>query len=248
VSSLQSEQKSIAIVEDDEGDVNVMLSYIDRYRKESTAELETAVFLSGMDFLEEYKPIYDIIFMDIDMPHLDGINTARLLRRVDPYVGLVFVTNMAQYAIKGYEVSALDFIVKPVSYFNFKEKLEKYLLRLARDRSNAPTIVLDTGASSFHKVSVSEIFYIIKDKNYLVYTTAEGEFRVRGTMRGAEETFKGTPIVKCANGCMVNLAHVRKKVRNTVFIGDMQFNVTAPHQEEFTRAMMAYLRGGGGVS
>lgn len=238
-------RKRLVIVEDDERDLRCILEHIDRYRDETGTDIETTVFRSGLDILDEYRPIYDIIFMDIEMPHLDGMNTAKRLREIDPRVGLVFVTNMAQYAIKGYEVRALDFVVKPVTYFAFKDKLEKYFRRLIEEKAYSASILLDLGSSSFQRLAVEDIYYVVKDRNYLVYTTREGEFRVRGTMRSAEETLAGTTVVKCANGCMVNLAHVRKKVRNTVFIGDMQFSVTAPNQEEFTRAMMRYLREGG---
>ena len=66
---------------------------------------------------------FDIVLMDIDMPGMNGMETARALRKVDAAVILIFVTNMAQFAISGYEVDATDFILKPVNKYSFAIKI-----------------------------------------------------------------------------------------------------------------------------
>lgn len=65
------------------------------------------MFTDGVEILEDYRPVYDIIFLDVKMQHLDGMETARRIRELDSDVLLIFITNMAQYAIKGYAVGAL---------------------------------------------------------------------------------------------------------------------------------------------
>ena len=72
------------------------------------------------------------------MPRLGGMPTAERIRQLDPEVVLIFVTNMAQYAIRGYEVDALDFVLKPVSYYQFSTKLERALQRIQRRRAGGP--------------------------------------------------------------------------------------------------------------
>lgn len=79
-------------------------------------------YYASVDFLEEYDSTYDIVFLDIEMPGSDGLTTAREIRGKDDAVAIIFITNMAQYAIHGYEVNAIDFMVKPVGYFNFAQK------------------------------------------------------------------------------------------------------------------------------
>lgn len=113
-----------------------------------------------MNFLDEYDGNLDVVFMDIEMPHLDGIETAKKNRQKAPSLGIVFVTNMAQYAIKGYEVNAIDFIVKPVEYFVFTDKLKK-AIRFS-DRNREKEIIIETD-NSVSRLRVSQIVYVEKD-------------------------------------------------------------------------------------
>lgn len=113
------------------------------------------------------------------MPHLNGIEAAKRLRQADPMVVLVFVTNMEQYAICGYEVNAIDYLLKLVSWLTFRNKLEKAIRAVPSHAQNSLILPCEDG---FVKVPVSGIQYLEKKKNYILYHTAQGEFRDRGSM------------------------------------------------------------------
>lgn len=115
----------IAIVEDDEKDAEILRSYIDRFGAEHAEQFVIERFNDGMQFISAYSATFDIVFMDIEVPVFDGISTARKLRELDNDVCLIFVSNLAIYALVGYEVDAMDYMVKPVKYFNFALKMEK---------------------------------------------------------------------------------------------------------------------------
>ena len=225
-------ERTIAIVDDDREDTERLVQFIDKYKVEKNLQIRTKVYSNGLDFLEEYRPIYDVIFLDIEMPHIDGIKTARKLREIDEHVALIFITRMAQYAISGYEVSALDFILKPIRYGTLTEKLERALQYADREAHKDLFLFLNVGGDSFRKVNSRDIYYIIKDRNYIVYVTKNGTFRLRGTLRQVEDTLKGSSIIQCAKGVLVNLIHIEQKVKNTVYINGMQF----------TKALMQYLQ------
>ena len=107
----------IAVVEDNTAVREELCGFIAKYAQESGRKLDVTPFADGSQIVEPYRPGFDIIFLDIEMPRLGGMPTAERIRQLDPEVVLIFVTNMAQYAIRGYEVDALDFVLKPVSYY-----------------------------------------------------------------------------------------------------------------------------------
>ena len=100
-------------------------------------------FADGMEILEDYRPQFDIIFLDVEMKHLDGMETARRIRERDGGVLIVFITNMAQYAIRGYAVGALDYVLKPVPYFAFSQQLQKALGQLEKRERHYLAVAVD---------------------------------------------------------------------------------------------------------
>ena len=94
----------IAIVEDQEETRESLNRFVRQYAQEQGLQVEISLITDGAEIAEHYTPGFDIIFMDVEMPRLDGFGAAEAIRAVDADVVLVFVTNMAQYAIRGYEV------------------------------------------------------------------------------------------------------------------------------------------------
>lgn len=115
----------IAIVEDEAAVRGQLAGYVQRYTRQYGTPFEVTEFTDGMEILEDYRPQFDIIFLDVEMKHLDGMETARRIRERDGGVLIVFITNMAQYAIRGYAVGALDYVLKPVPYFAFSQQLQR---------------------------------------------------------------------------------------------------------------------------
>lgn len=113
----------IAIVEDEENYRNILQEYLQKYEQEYGEQIHLSVYTDGDEITENYSAKYDIIFMDIEMQFMDGMTAARKIREADKGVIIIFITNMAQYAIQGYEVDALDYVLKPIAYFAFSKKL-----------------------------------------------------------------------------------------------------------------------------
>ena len=116
---------NIAIIEDERDAAQLIRSYLDEYSKSSGEQFTVYEFSNAVRFLENYTAKYDIVFMDIELPDMNGMEASRRLRMMDKDVILIFVTNMAQCAVSGYEVEAFSFIVKPATYNNFVMKLER---------------------------------------------------------------------------------------------------------------------------
>ena len=125
----------IAVVEDQQEVRDELCRFIRKYAAENSLQVEAVPIEDGAVIAAHYEPGWDIIFMDVEMPGMDGFGAAEKIRAVDGDAVLVFVTNMAQYAIKGYEVDALDYVLKPVNYYQFCTKLSRAVQRVQRRRS-----------------------------------------------------------------------------------------------------------------
>ena len=128
--------RNIAIVEDENESAQVLERYIKKYALESGQELNVVRFGNAADFLSDYKSVYAVVFMDIQMPKLNGMDGAIELRKIDKTVSIVFVTSLMQYAQRGYEVDAVSFLVKPFNYYDFslKNELQKGARHLCDER------------------------------------------------------------------------------------------------------------------
>ena len=122
----------IAVVEDEELYAEQLQNYISKYAEERKKQIKVTWFQDGEDIVSGYKGEYDIILLDIQMRFMDGMTAAEKIRELDSEVVLMFITNMIQYAVRGYEVDAMDYVVKPVEYFAFLQKLDKAIGRIQK--------------------------------------------------------------------------------------------------------------------
>ena len=232
----------IAVVEDDAPAAQRLCSYLDRYAAENSLELQSTCFSDGQEFCSRYSGQMDILFLDVQMPRLDGFDTARAVRRIDPNVPIVFLTNAAQYAIRGYEVDAVDYIVKPLQYEVFCMKFQK-ILRLLAARQGKSILVNRRG--EMQKLQTSRILYIEIFDHQLSYHTVDGSFTQTGStsLRGLEETLADSGFARCHNCYLVNLQYVDKLEDDTVFLCGRQLPVSRTRKKAFAQALMAYYRG-----
>ncbi len=149
-----------AIVEDEAAAAAHLADCLKRYGEENGVVFSCDVYDGSVAFLESYDGRYDMVFMDIEMEHLDGMSAAKRLREMDRSVEIIFVTNMARYAIKGYEVDALDFVVKPVVYHDFEFRLKKAVDRCRSKRSAERAISVGLKGGGYAKLIVSHIKYV----------------------------------------------------------------------------------------
>ena len=110
---------SIAMVEDQEETAYELSTYLDRYAIEKGQEFSIIHFSNAEDFLKAFPGNFQLLLLDIQLPGLDGMSTAQEIRESGSDIPLIFITSLSQYAVRGYDVNALDFMVKPVGYYQF---------------------------------------------------------------------------------------------------------------------------------
>ena len=228
---------SIAIVDDDGNDISLLKSAIERYFKENGGDYRIAEFHDGSELMADYAPRYDIVFLDIDMKQLNGMAAAKRIRRTDDGTAIIFVTRMAKYAIKGYEVSALDFIVKPVDYFSFALKMKRALAYVETNRKKP--VMLKMGADAEY-VYETEIKFVETLSHYLIYHTVRGDFKLLGSLKSATEQLSPETFILCNRCYLVNMRYVTEVKDNIVFIGDEQLIISRYRRKEFMEALAKF--------
>ena len=206
----------IAIVEDEAAVREQLAGYVQRYTRQYGTQFEVTMFTDGVEILEDYRPVYDIIFLDVEMPHLDGMETARRIRELDSDVLLIFITNMAQYAIKGYAVGALDYVLKPVP--------------------------VDGG---MRRLDAATIYYIESEGHRVHFYTEDGDFSAPGALKVLEEKLAGRLFARRNSGYLVNLAQVSGVQQNTVQVGPHELQISRPKRRAFLAALADYIGGEG---
>lgn len=232
----------IAIVDDSRQDAERVEKCLRRFNEETGHTAEIRHYPNAEQFLHNYAFGFDLVIMDIDMPGMNGVDVARLMRRSDPDVVLMFVTNMPQYALAGYEVEAVDYILKPVAYQDFALKLRKALRYIQRNRDEK--VALQT-AEGMVRISVREITYVESMLHYLIYHTQDRDYRVRQTMGDAEDELQAFQFARCSKSFLVNLRHVQAVVKDDVVVNSVRLKMSRGKRKDFLDRFAQFLGGVG---
>ena len=230
----------IAIVEDEEVQYKILNEHLLRYEKESGECFEIEYFKDAVGFISDYSYNFDLIFMDIMMPDLDGMKAAERLRKVDENVALIFVTNMEQYAVQGYNVSALYFLLKPVKYNDFRLKMQRTVNYIAKSRKNDYLMLNLPGEK--RKVFTKDIKYVEVFAHDVVFHTFEEEIHTRGTLSLFEKQLDGN---FCRiNSCyLVNLNYISSVKDRSIFIGEEELSISYARKKAVMKALAEHASG-----
>lgn len=227
----------IAVVEDERKEAELFLSHLDRFSSERGEDLQCRWIDNAVDFLEGYQRQYDIIFMDIQMPGIDGMRAAERLRAIDSTVILIFVTSLAQYAIQGYSVGALDYILKPVSYPALALKLQRAISHCNQHRDMGVIINTNNGIV---RLSESQIKYVEIFNHHILYHTTQGNYNAYGTLKQVEQTLPEKGFFRCNNQCIVNLSYVTKVDGYNAVVDGKAFTISRLRKKDFLRELHCY--------
>ncbi len=233
----------IAVVENEADQAEELKRYISQYALENGEPCDCSIFLNGVDFLTDYPNDYDAVFLDIDMPLMDGMTIAERLRAgIDQVVSIIFVTNLAQFALKGYKVNALDFLVKPVGYYEMSTELKK-ISNIKKDRMKELAWFMVN--NTMQRVPYSDILYIEVISHYLYIHTKTSVISFRGALKDIVSTLDMTTFSRCHNSFIVNLQYVVKVDANALTVElegvDRTILISRSRRKAFLNDLMAYI-------
>lgn len=235
--------RNIAIVEDEDEAAAKLTDYIKKYAAAFGQEFEVTRFTNAADFLSDYKAVYAVVFMDIQMPKMNGIDGAVELRKLDKTVSIIFITNLVQFAQKGYEVDAVSFLVKPVSYFDFSLKFRKALDIYVMNEERSITIKYQGGLC---RISTDKLMYVEIITHRLYYHLIDGDLEVTGVLSEVERELREYGFLRCNKCYLVNPKFIVSVKGFDLQVGNRTLQISRPRRAAFLAELASWYAGQGG--
>jgi len=204
----------VAVCDDNDQELNNLYHMISSILDEKAAVYEISRFMSGevaANAIINQNRNYDILFLDILMDELNGIMTARKIREEDEDISIVFITGSPNFVFEGYDVQALNYILKPVD----KKKLSEILIYdcSKRNQKNYMDVKLK---NSVVRILFDETIYLESKGRRVRIITTDKEYETYGTLTQFNEILPSEQFISCHKSFVVNLNYV-SQISRTYF-------------------------------
>lgn len=216
------------IIDDEELARGLIKSYINKLDfLEVVADFESP--LAAMSILQ--KQTIDVIFLDIQMPDLKGTDFAKLL---DPKTKIIFTTAYSEYALEGFELNALDYLLKPITF-------DRFLVAVNKLATTSPAPINDSitikSGYDLHKLKFSEILYIESDNEYVVFNTKDEKIMSHQSLKSLEKTLNPAMFKRVHRSFIINKELVTALKGKELFIGTIKIPISNSYFEKVKKEL-----------
>ena len=195
----------VLIVEDEADEASTLRSHLERFGAARGVDFSITWLKTAFDFVSQSGK-FDLVFLDIDLPGISGMEAAQLMRVYDEVTPIIFVTNLAQFAVKGYEVDALDFMVRPVGYYDFSLRMEKALRKLSANVGRTIPVPTTDGV---RVIPLSLLDYVeVRNHSLIFHVSGDEPLCVRGNLSTFEKENAGGPLLRISKSVLVNMERI----------------------------------------
>lgn len=226
----------IAVCDDEERFLTDIKDHI--YEIYNSMDVVVDCFTSGKNLINSFdKQSYDLVFLDIEMPEIDGLTLAKMLREKSNELNIVFLTGHIEYALEGYEVNALRYLTKPVKKDKMLEVLHYVSEKLTK---NHKLKIRVDGEDTF--IDVNDIVYFEAQNQYIMIYTKTGEYLVRYNISDYENELVKDGFFRTHRSYLVNLSKVKKIGKAEVIMeGDKEVPVSRNTVKVLKEALYSYI-------
>jgi two-component system, LytTR family, response regulator LytT len=231
---------NVSICDDEQSGIDVLLKYIDRWASQHKENIKTKTYHSPDILLADFDGSVDILLLDIKMKEMNGVETARILRKRNSEVCIIFITSMAEAAIECYSVRAFSFLTKPLSYAEFDLEFTDAVRVTTGRRDDYLLINTD---NSLNKVNIHNILYIeVLDHTISLHLNDGRQLQCYGSMRDFESRVKDKGFFRCHSGYLVNYSYIEKISSSQIQLrGGAQIPLSRHRKNEFLSEICRYV-------
>lgn len=228
---------NISICEDEKIQADELEKMIQEKLNNINIDYSIQKFSSGEELLNAYSEDTDIIFLDIKMSKLSGMDTARKIRKIDKNVEIIFTTALQEYVFEAYEVRAFRYLLKPID----KELLFNYLELCINELNSRNKKICLKNKSDMIVLNTDDILYVeVIRKEITIYTETEN-YSIKMSLKSLEDMLNGKNFFKCHNSYLVNLDKVSHIDQHFATIKDFKIPISRPKYKEFKIALASHL-------
>lgn len=215
----------IALCDDQEQYIDMLMKHVERYGNEVDTEFNITVYNSGRKLIDDIKTdskMYDIVFLDVEMPEINGLKIAEAIRQMSEDIVLCFVTGHEQYAREAYQVEALGYIVKPVAYNELKKLLRRAVIMVKYEHDNRKSgkNYIEVPVSGDKRiVDVRTIKYIEKNRNQCILHFSDSELKCYESLKKMYNRLDNELFVYVHQGYIVNFDEIKEVKENVICFG-----------------------------
>ena len=232
----------IAIVDDEK----VIREQIKKLIEKKQTDCEIDTYGTGEDLLKA-DSVYDIIFLDIQMDGMNGIDTARALRQKADNTVLIFITGVKEYVFDAFDVAAFHYLIKPIEEYKFSEVYNRAVLevRKRKQQTNGQLFVKTRNRNA--TFNQSDILYIESRAKKVEIHTKTDTVEAYAAIGELEKQLVGS-FYRCHRGYLVNMAFIMEYGNDSITLNNGETIILSKDKySEFVKVYMRYLKNGGGI-
>ncbi len=210
----------IAICDDCINEYNVLLEYINEWGNKIDSAITVEYFSSAEEFLFYWpeEKSFDLIFLDIEMKSISGMELAKEIRKIDDNLIIVFVTGYKNYVFDGYTVRALNYILKPISKNKCFEVLDFVLKEISCNNENKYYVLKNYKNS--RKIKLDDIKYMIMFSHYIDIVTEDEVIKYKTKIGDIAKELPYPTFIRCHRSYIVNLNYVETILPDKLILTD----------------------------
>ncbi|MGL5752235.1 MAG: LytR/AlgR family response regulator transcription factor [Paraclostridium sp.] len=214
---------SIVICDDEAIHREILKSYLNRILDKNTYKL--VEFSNGKELLDNYPERVDLLFLDVQMPYINGLDTARNLRVFDTSVTIIFTTAIIDFMQQGYEVRAFRYLLKPIQYNDFNKHVSESMKEISESYESYLTIK-EINLGEIVRITLNSILYIETDSRYVLIHTDSYVYKSRVSINIIEKELDKNIFYRCHRSYLININKIKSIKQNTVLIRDKEILVS----------------------